>query len=505
MNTYPALWFTSGTPISIGQRDCAYARWLEFHAGPHGTGYRKRAQAVPLATGAAVHQGIELIGKWILDWQAKFPARRLLAVPDEVVGWAATEAAARYEAKARARGLEITKTDSTRADALDQLILEQRTLIEAQTWIYAIVRLPLMLASAKLLDVEREEGPVLDCTCGLGDWTGTWEQHAGRNCAGIVAQGRADFLWQLADDAMTTTAPAGTIVYEEFKTKATPNYGWEMSWEHSSQLFLNMTAAERRLGIPVTTAYVPVLFKGRRDRTDRDDLSSPKIQQSPLVWPWFDPGNGMSREPAWATAWRWVDEWGKGHTLGRSYTRRPIWDPQYPLDAGTAPNVLDGGVVIRPNASRVETWVKGWIRPVQYAELVKTLGPFPKPAALVGLYEQSVKTNERMWREDVEFLRGLQIYQPSTVSQTVSAADIIPRSWNCTRWDGTSCQFKPICHREPGWENIETFGAGAASEHNPALPPLYDIRTPHHGIEKAAYEKLGLVFPDQDEDEGESE
>src|SRR5262245_48935762 len=74
---FPALWFTSGTPMNIGQRDCAYARWVEFHAGRHGLGYRTRGTAVPLATGAAVHQGMELIGKWLLEWQQSYPRIRL--------------------------------------------------------------------------------------------------------------------------------------------------------------------------------------------------------------------------------------------------------------------------------------------------------------------------------------------------------------------------------------------------------------------------------------------
>lgn len=486
---FPLLWYTSGTPMNVGQRDCAFARWLEYHAGPHGTGYRMKAAAVPLATGAAVHHGIELVGKWMLEWQQAHPGQRLLVVPDEVVAWGAAEAADGYAAKARRRGLELTKTDSTAMEAVEQLIVEQQTLIEAQVWMYAIVRLPFMLSRARLLDVEREETPVIDCTCGLGDWIGQAAHHAQRNCRGIVAQGKADFLWEVVDD--------GTIEYEEFKTKAVANYGWEQGWEHSGQLFRNMEAASKRLGRDVSTAYVPVLFKGKRDRWDREDKTAPKAQQSPLVYGWFDPGNGMTRPADWSARYVFYDDWGKRHTLPKTFTRVGIWRADVELPADN-PNGWPG----RAGARRVERWVRGWILPVMHAELVKVLGPFPKPRALVGDYTQAMLTEERRWRSEVEYLRELKIYQPGDearveiegqLPETITAAHVISRSWACTRFDGSRCMFKPVCFKDPGWEQIETMG-------------WYEIRTPHHAPEAEACAAVGVVFPeDADGDEDDNE
>ena len=172
MPTFPAIWFTSGSPINVGQRECAMERYLGYHAGKHGTGWRRKAVAIPLATGAGVHDGIGLLCQWVLDWQGAHGGQRLLSIPDEVTAWAATEAANRYEHKARTRGLELTKTDLDAAAAVEQLILEQRTLIEAQVWIYSLARLPVMLSQAVLISTEQEEGPIVDCTCGLGDWVG---------------------------------------------------------------------------------------------------------------------------------------------------------------------------------------------------------------------------------------------------------------------------------------------------------------------------------------------
>lgn len=467
----------------VGQRECAFERWLGYHAGRHGTGYRRRATAIPLATGAGVHNGIGLLGQWLLEYQQHHPGQRVVSAPDEVIAWAATEAADRYAHAARTRGLALTNTDLDAAHAVEQLILEQRTLIEAQVWIYALARLPVMLAQAVIVDVEREEGPVIDCTCGLGDWVGQWPQHAARNCWGIVHQDRSDLIWELLDSHALAT--------EEIKTKSIPNYGWEQQWEHSGQLWIHMEAASRRLGKDVTQAFVPVLYKGKRDRVNRDDKQSPRIQMSPLVYGWWDPGAPPLREADWSARYKWFDDWGNGHTLPKTYQRQLVV-ADVPLPVAN-PN----GVAIRADATRVEQWVKGWILPALYPELLKVLGPFPKPAVLIEEAQRSVLTEERRWRADVEYLRQAGIFQPSDYAVTddgakITAADIITRSWACTKFGGDACAFKPICHREPGWKNIERLDA-------------YEIRTPHHASEKDAMTptitELGLAWTAEDDED----
>jgi hypothetical protein len=157
-------------------------------------------------------------------------------------------------------------------------------------------------------------------------------------------------------------------------------------------------------------------------------------------------------------------------------------------------------VRLRPEASRVERWVRGWIAAGQYAEFLQVLGPFPQPRALMLDAEKSLIVEEQSWREKVALLRAAGIYQPSDQkpvhdvagSPVLSAADVIPRSWACTSFDGTPCQFKGICHREPGWEDLEGVGR-------------YEIRTPHHAIEKTAMTEtitaLGLHWTDPEDEE----
>ena len=125
--------------------------------------------------------------------------------------------------------------------------------------------------------------------------------------------------------------------------------------------------------------------------------------------------------------------------------------------------------------------------------------------------QTAVLAEEQRWRGDVAYLRAAEIYQPSDVAQvqeygrgegevstpteivTVTAAGVISRSWACTKFSGDKCQFFRVCHHEPGWESIETIGD-------------YEIRTPHHGTEKAAMtstiEALGLAWTDEDDEDG---
>jgi hypothetical protein len=478
MASYPALWFTSRTPTDIGQRRCRMERYQAFHAGPHGTGYQRKSLSVPLATGTSVHIGAELMAEWILEYQEKHHGLPPQLLPVEVIAWAASEAAARYEVKARAKGFAETSLEAVGSDLpvgqlppqIETLILEQRTLIEAQVWIFGTLYLPGMLGRYRLIGSEHEESLVLDCTCGLGDGFGDWRAHAPRGCAGIVQMGRADYLWE-----GYTGEVAGTVVYDEFKTKATPNAPWEKAWEHSGQLLVNMETAARRLGKKIDHASIVVLFKGWRGRDRGAPETEAKYQHTPLIYGYHDPGADGIRPAAWAAKFKWHDDYGKGHTLPRTYHRHPIWDESVAMPPM-------GGQ--RPDATRVERWILGYIEESQWPDFLKVLGPFPHPVYRVPLAMQSILAEERDWRGLVEDVRA-QVAAGVPEWQVVDA--LIPRSWACTSYDGTPCAFKWYCDRNPGWEDL--LGSGR-----------YDIRRPHHATEREACEALGIQFPPDADD-----
>jgi hypothetical protein len=500
--SFPLMFFVSRTPTIEGQTHCRMSRFLGFHAGPHQTGWRRKAQSIPLATGSAVHTGVELLARWVQDYQRAHHGQPPQDVTKhlDVIAWAATEAAARYEHAARARGFlerglegigEAQDDDQPQNNLTGQtaviappalpapvetLILEQRTLIEAQVWVFAALLLPQILGQYRILDVEHEESMVLDCTCGLGDGVADWTIHHDRDCEGICQMGRADLLLEGWEQDVR-----GQICYDEIKTKATPNLPWEKSWEHSGQLRINMETASRRLGKRVEAAYIPVLFKGWRGRDRNDPPEAPKTQHTPLVYGYYDPGSPGFRAPDWKAAYKWTDDYGKGHSLPKTYQSQAIWDESIPLPEKTH----------RYGASRVETWVMQYLTPQQWPALAKLLGPFPHQVAMIPDTIKSVLAEERLWRSDVAQIR--QAVKEGT-SEHEAAAELISRSWQCLSFSGEPCAFQPLCFHAPGWEDPGSMG-------------LYTIRTPHHLTEKRAAEASGLVFPIEegaDDDEPET-
>ncbi len=466
----PTLWYTSGTPARQGQTTCDMARYLEYHAGPHGTGWRLKATSIPFASGGAIHQGLEAIGRWLLEYQLGHPTEHVTAdLPglDAVIAWAATDAAGRYERQARSRGLLLSSNDLDAEAAVNELILEQRTLIEGLTWIWALERMPGLLASYRLLSIEHEEALILDCSCGLGEGITDDTAHAARGCTGIVQQSRLDWLVARLD----TGAPVGI----EFKSKAQQQVAWEKEWEHSGQLWTQMETASRRLGRDVESAYVDVLFKGWRGRDKNAPPEQPKYQHSYLCYAYFDEGSPGLRQPSWSPSVWYESSDGKRHKRGKEFRRKAIWDPTAPL------------VEVRLGASRVESWVRGILTPAERAACLKVLGPFPKPRGRTPLAIKAILAEERDWRDKVRLLQAAGVTMPNHPE----VDDMIVRAWNCTSYDNVPCQFKHLCDREIGWEDPEGSGR-------------YIPRTPHHALERKAFEALGTSFPGE-EDEAQEE
>jgi hypothetical protein len=495
--TRPALFFTSRTPTVEGQTHCRFSRYMGYHAGPHGTGYRRRALSVPLATGGAVHTGIELLTDWLIEYQGKHRGMPPKEAPTEVLAWAASDAAARYEVGARARGFlekgleavgDVWEAENDPGNIpappptpalpapVERLILEQRTLIEGLVWIFGLVVLPQLLSQYRILSSEFEETLVLDCTCELGDGVADWQIHAQRGCAGIVQQGRADLLLEGWHESVK-----GQIVYDEVKTKTSPNLPWEKAWEHSGQLRINMATASRRLGKPITAAYIPTLFKGRFGRDQYDPPECAKYQHSALCYGFYDEGSAGFRAPDWKAEYKFTDQYGKGHTLPKTYHKAPIWESERPLMAN----------VPRAGASRVEQWIKGYLPASFWPKACKVLGPFPYAAAAIPDTLRSVLAEEHLWRDDLDAIMEARRDGDDRPEVDI-AADRISRSYQCTSFSGEPCQFRPVCEKAPGWEHPETMG-------------IYEIRTPHHAPEKAAFEAAGVVFPKDELSEDEEE
>lgn len=478
MSTYPLIWYSSNSPLKdgAGAYSCDMRRFLGNHAGPHGTGWRLKSQNIPLATGAGLHKGVQNVGEWILDWQAGHPNQRLL--PDnpqlpEVAAWAAIDAAERYRERATARGLQLTANDSTALTAVQELVAEQAALIEAMVHVWCFIHLPALLADYRLVVSEREDGLFYDCTCGLGAAVHDEALHRARHCAGMHYMTRCDQLWQKYQ--------TGTYLYPEFKGWGTLNAGKEMKWEHDGQLLFNMEAASQRFGVSVDEAVAVILLKGYRGRDKGDPPEAPKYQHTPLIYGYFRGGAPPFDAAEWKSRAKWVDEFGKWHSLPfngpNRFRKVPVWLDTIPLEHPAA----------RPGASRIETWVRHFVHPDQYGDLIRVLGPFPRNPQRVPLAVKGILAEERRWRADVELLRAHGAVMPNHPM----IDDVIVRTWECTFYDGTRCPFKRVCDREPGWEDPEGSG-------------WYERRRPHHRPELDAVVALGVELPaDEFDDEQE--
>ena len=91
---------------------------------------------------------------------------------------------------------------------------------------------------------------------------------------------------------------------------------------------------------------------------------------------------------------------------------------------------------------------------------------------------KGILTEERRWQQTVKALQA----QGATMPDHEEIDDVISRTWNCTSYDNRLCMFAGICNRDIGWEDPE---AGAK----------FEPRTPHHALERAAFEALGATFP----------
>lgn len=466
------LWFTSRTPARDGQTHCAMSRYLGQHAGVHGTGWRRRATAVPLATGTYVHKGVELLTGWWQEWSLKHPGQQLTAMPAEVIRWAAGTAADQYEAKARKQGLLVTLGDLDSNEGMLTLIAEQRTLVEGLVWVWALFRLPMLLASYRILAIEQTDTIMLDCTCGLGDAVSNWRLHETRGCQGICHQGKGDLLLESLTDE--------TRPYIELKTASSSNIGRERGYEHDGQLLLNIEAASRKHGKRIGPAFVDVLYKGWRGRDKGDPLDAPKYQHSILCYGYFDPGSPPVREPGWAAEYWWTDQMGKRHRLGNQYKKTPIWDDTLPMP------------MIAPDATRVESWIRGYVTMAMLPDLMKVLGPFEQRSDLLNDALASVRAEENEWRDRVVTLHEANIHGPD------GAQAVISRSFQCTNYDGTPCAFKLICDKTPGWQDPGTMTRGDGQV-------IYIPRKPHHSEELAALIDRGLTFESDDDDDDDTD
>lgn len=470
----PVLWLTSRSAFERGTQHCPFARWVEYHAGPYGYGFQRKAASLPLVTGSYVHEGCTEIARWLLEARISTGVQPETA-PDEVIRWAANLMVKKYQDVVWRRGILNLQADNPEGLALlQQTITEQVVLIEGLIWTWASFRLPEILQEYLIVAIEEEEEYVHGCTCGLGDGIGGFQDHAIRACGGIGLQSKPDLLLERRLDHV--------YCYTELKTTSTARRAWDDSFARKQQLIIGIQGAEKRHGVEITHCRIEGLVKGQRKRDYPYSAEMPKTQQNSLCYGYYEPANPpLAAFGDWKPAHTYYDRDGVKFTVPKGknnhYKRIGIWEP--PAEEAF-PGLPEG-------MTRVEYWVKylAQVYPIHLAKSIHPIGPFPKRHDMIEKASRSLITEERLWQD-----RLWKIYDWQTTHEGKGWGDpdfhayvetVVPRSWNCDPYGPDHpCPQQPICH-----EQIDAW-------RQPIESGMFIYRTPHHVPEAEQMEARGL-------------
>lgn len=464
------IWLTDRSRYSAGLDHCQRDRFLNFHFGEFGYGIAKKAQSIPLSSGITYHDGLAMV-------LAHVAATDQLP-PDAVIRQACAVAVGKYQALIQLRGLQHL----TAEERVDEIMLEQSTLIEGLIWAFCLTTLPWIHAQCRILSVEQEEFYLIGCTCGLGDGVGTLPEHEARDCEGIGWQSKPDFITEYR-------ARPGVLAYWEFKGASYP--GDAKQWATRVQFAAGALGAQARLEQPIAEAWVIELLKGRRQGADYDYLlkkaSGPLIQNTTLCYWYRREGNPPLEAPDWQEQYEWKDEEGKGHRLGKNYQKRGLWRVGEDI-----PEIAQSGISV------VEFCAK-YIPRERLGRHVAVLGPLDINQVLLSELTEEIAAEEARWKSVVwelyEVLEGDAGGDWTDPAYQAALRRLVPRNFDgCQRYGYRyGCAYIPICFAHEGWG--DPVGSGQ-----------YVPRRPHHLPELQQLEVRGLLpeagWEDEPEEEG---
>ena len=320
------------------------------------------------------------------------------------------------------------------------LIDEQVWLVQALVWGWYRVVLPGLLAAYEIIAIERE-----------------FEYEA---APGIVQMTRPDLV--------VRHKGTGALRIRDFKTASMVNAGYVEEYRESVQMAAGTKAVEAVLGEPVTMYEVDVLLKGgrRADYNPETGLyDGPETQQSVLVYGYRRPGNPPLVSEDWQYQWRYKGSDGKGHTLGRAYTRAAAWEAWTPRQ-----------------------WVMEQLPYELLSEQFIVIGPYRRQEHMIGQYFETMVAEEERWQGRLwDLYETEQKFGWASPEFQTHLNRVVPRSYNCHGKFGASrCQFYDICFKNQGWD--DPLGSGK-----------YKARVPHHEPELRQAMERGVSFEQKEE------
>jgi hypothetical protein len=455
--TVPPLtvWLTDRSRYKQGTSRCQRARYLGYHFGATGYGITARRESLPLVTGISAHQGLEAFARILLT-DDRLPN---LAETREVVQTITEEYIARVGARGYRGILGGRETDET--------VQEQCALLSGLLWVLRLKFLPWLHQTYKVMHVEEERLHFLSCTCGAPPLD--TDEHIRRGCAGKAIMIRTDLLAQRRGGA--------SFAYFECKTTGWESSAWAEQWETDPQLALGTVDAREQWGADVTELYIVGLNKGRRQKDrygDSDDER--KKQQSPLCYGYRRPGNPPLATDDWLPSYEWVDANGEVKRKSKAHRRAGIWelaDSDWPT--------YKAYLSANPGLSPSEFWVR-WLPESLTDKICFTLGPLNRQDQQLASLLRNIDGEEDRWQAALWRLYEAQRTWAWASPEFQALLDeCIACSWACRPFGREhECEFVPICHRYPGWD--DPIGSGH-----------YRPRLPHHAPELQQAIARGLL------------
>lgn len=383
-------WLVDRSRYLRGLAYCQMARYLEYHAGPHGYGFRKKGTPFFIGTGSLAHSALEAILKRAKETGEAPPAEFVERLLEGLVS--------SYKATVAKEGyLGLPDSDVQRA------IQEQVHLFQALIWGWWKVVLPGLLRDFELVAIEQE-----------------FElEHKG-----VVIMTRPDLVLRSRE--------TGKLRIRDFKTAGSISDQYIKEYQESVQMAVSCLAAESVLGEPVSLYELDVLLKGDRRRDynpEEGDYTGPRRQNSPLCYAYRRPGSPPLQEEDWQPKWRYKGVDGKNHVLGRAYRKEPIWE-----------------------TFSAKAWVEKLGPAV--AESYLLIGPYHRQDVLLRHFMEEISASElavvdKLWSlYDLEEQHGW-----ASEEFQVALSRAFPRSYNCHDDFGHTCQFYDICFRRDGWQD----------------------------------------------------
>lgn len=415
--------------------ECPMKRLMEYHI--YGTGIRHVGSTIPLATGSYAHQAVEEILTPVVEKDS---------LPTEgVIRQAVANAVKSYEEEVQATNYEVEE-----GNRVEEVFLEQATLVSGLIFAWASHVLPIFLEKFKVISVEKETEMVLGCTCGLGPM-GAPKDHEARGCTGLVLMSRPDIV---AEDRLLKE-----LYYIEIKTGSMID---NRTFEHNIQFPLAAAAIEDYYERELTGYYIHGLIKGRRSKgynKETKEYSLPPAQNSPLCYVYYKPPIiGVTKEDV-------KFHYGKGVT--KQYEKTPVWEIEF----------MD-----KPEGMSKAEYHVSMMDDEELDNHVGVFGPYPYPGELVRETLVDMTNVEKTNAEVFPYIRNLIDEKGLAHTETQEALrQYVPRSWNCKTFNSL-CPYYSICTRREGWDHPLDL------THPDTGRPIFERRQPNHPIEAEGIE-----------------